>query len=219
MKDWDTINLPTLSDEYLAVRNDIESIFNNVKSTVDVSNKYQFDLRFGAYLKEYLDSKDWFTVRLSSNLDFWRYLSVYVIPHLVYERWEEKADDRYWKKPARIWLRSIWWFAYLGWNSDVDGTIKLLSADNLNTDVILNTVERTGRKGTHIETYRSILHIYAELDPTQLKQYMPKSKSETLFRAVMKLNTAKLLVLEPSLCTGGADGYARNLYRSLGIQL
>ena len=47
------------------------------------------------------------TLEAAANDDFWRYLSIKVIPDVVAERWGYDNESHYWSKPARIWLRSI----------------------------------------------------------------------------------------------------------------
>jgi len=48
----------------------------------------------------------------------------------------------------------------------------------------------------------------------------PRGKSsDDLFRVVMKLNTAKLLVLDPALYLGGEEAYAKSLFRDAGVDL
>ena len=41
------------------------------------------------------------------------------------------------------------------------------------------------------------------------------SGSDSLFRAVMRLNTARGLVEDPCLCIGGVEGYVGSLYKDL----
>ena len=38
-----------------------------------------------------------------------------------------------------------------------------------------------------------------------------------MFRVVMKLNTAKMVVIDPALCLGGEDAYAKGLFRVVGV--
>lgn len=215
---WDHTSKPNVSEDYVQVRTELENLFSEIKQY----NDYQLDYRFGTALKDYFDKKDWFNLRVASDLGFWRYLSVVVIPYIVAQRWEDCSEDHFWKKPSRIWLRSIWWFAYLGWaNDSLSDTQKLLSQPVFNTDVILNTVERTGRKGTHINTYKCILQTYGSLSPSVVSTYnknTPKP-SDTLFRSIMRLNTAKILVMEPQLCEGGVQGYVNSLFSEINIQV
>ena len=91
-----------------------------------------------------------FNLRAAANDDFWRYLSIKVIPDVVAERWGYENESHYWSKPARIWLRSIWWYVHLSWQGDMQTTAKVLEASCFTTDSILNLEERTGRKGTFI---------------------------------------------------------------------
>lgn len=219
--DWNGQDLCDLDAEYCLLRTDIIALWTEVKNELHEGKKYLLDLKFGVKLKEYFDAKEWFNLRLAADIDFWRYLSVCVVPNLVYERWSGKAEDHFWKKPSRIWLRSIWWFAYLGWNNDAVDTYNLLKGEMFNTDIISGTVERTGRKGTPINVYKKILHTYAKL-PISSKQDFSSSaegKSDTLYRSIMRLNTAKIIVVEPELYEGGVEGYVNGLFENLGINM
>ena len=221
LADWDGQNLCELDAEYVSLRNDMSALWQEVKNDTPGGKKYLLDLKFGIKLKEYFDGKEWFNLRRAADIDFWRYLSVCVVPNLVFERWDGKQEDHFWKKPSRIWLRSIWWFAYLGWENDAVETYNLLKGDMFNTDIILGTVERTGRKGTPINVYKAILHTYAKLPLPCIQDFTSssESKNDTLYRSVMRLNTAKIIVVEPELYEGGVDGYVAGLFKNLGIDL
>lgn len=219
LADWDSQNLCELDAEYVSLRNDMSALWQEVKNDTPGGKKYLLDLKFGIKLKEYFDAKEWFNLRRAADIDFWRYLSVCVVPNLVLERWDGKQEDHFWKKPSRIWLRSIWWFAYLGWENDAAETYNLLKGDMFNTDIILGTVERTGRKGTPINLYKAILHTYAKLPLSCIHDFSSssESKNDTLYRSVMRLNTAKIIVVEPELYEGGVEGYVAGLFKNLGI--
>ena len=44
-------------------------------------------------------------------------------------------------------------------------------------------------------------------------------KHSTLFRTVMKLHTARSMVMDPALCLGGPMEYVRSLYRDAGVMI
>lgn len=221
LDDWNGQDLCELDADYSLLRTDLIALWEDVKNEIQDGKKYLSDLKFGVKLKEYFDAKDWFNLRLAADIDFWRYLSVCVVPNLVYERWGDKAEDHFWKKPQRIWLRSIWWFAYLGWKTDAADTYDLLKGDMFNTDIIQGTVERTGRKGTPIKVYKKILHTYAKLKVSTIKDFTSSTegKSDTLYRSIMRLNTAKIIVVEPELYEDGVKGYVNSLFKNLGIDI
>ena len=89
----------------------------------------------------------------------------------------------------------------------MEKTEEVVSAKHFTTDTILNFEERTGRKGTCVDAYRRIIYYYSCVSEQELREYSKrKSKnSDDLFRVVMKLNTAKMMVMEPALCLGGED--------------
>ena len=87
----------------------------------------------------------------------------------------------------------------------------------------MNLVERTGRDGTYIGVYRLIMKYYSKIPYKTLSELNKKYKSETgkqaetLFRVIMKMNTAKVIVMEPGLCLGGEEGYVLSLFHELGL--
>lgn len=216
---WDKTSNIILDLEYRTIREELLTLYSNNVCEEGTLSKYQIDLSFGIALKEYFENKPWFNLRVAADIGFWRFLSVCVIPDIVAKRWPDLNEDHFWKKPARIWLRSIWWFVFLGWTEDKSTTLRLLSRFMFDTDVILNTVERTGRKGTHIKLYNTILNVYASIPETLFKSFGKGKKSETLFRSVMKLNTAEILTMEPELCEGGVNGYVKGLFNSVGLSI
>ena len=83
----------------------------------------------------------------------------------------------------------------------------MLLSGNFSTDTVLNLVERTGRCGTNISVYRDIMIRYAALENVVDKD----------FRNVMKLNTAKAVVIEPVFSEGGVNGYVNSIFNELSL--
>lgn len=201
--------MPNVDRDYKEVRDDLERLFFKIKETTE--KDYFIDVRFGIALKEYFENKSWFSLRTASEVGFWRYLSLMVIPNVVKERWEFQ-EDHYWKKPKRIWLRTIWLYAYVSWNRDAETTREMLEQPMFTTDTILNLIERSGRKGMNIDLYRCIMKKYSESNELRLCYARGKNR-EPLFRAIMRLNTARTMVYEPALFEGGVEGYVKDLFK------
>ena len=89
------------------------------------------------------------------------------------------------------------------------------------TDSILNLEERTGRKGTFINVYRYIMYYYSHIQQQVLDEYNKNTKTQQddLFRIVMKLNTAKVMVVDPALYLGGEKEYVRSLFMDAGVRV
>ena len=226
MQEW-LINfpeLPRISDEYISIRLDLQEKYNKIIS--ESSNQcrksdYFIDVNFGIYLYDYLNNKSWFNMRLASDDDFWRYLSLKVVPDIVSDRWGKDNETHFWSRPVRIWLKSIWWYIHLSWQGNVELTEKLLISPCFSTDTILNLQERTGRKGTYINVYRYIMYFYSQVPNDHLKiiNKNTSKKDDNLFRSIMKLHTAKVIVIEPALYPGGEQGYAKSLFEDMGIEI
>lgn len=218
--------LPFLEEELLVVREDIGALYTAIKEEIDEDSNikkldYSLDYKFGLALYDYLSKQLGFSLRVASDDGFWRFLSLKVVPHIVAQRWGKDNDSHYWSQPTRIWLRSIWWFVHLSWQGDLESTRQVLSCKHFTTDTILNFEERTGRKGTYVEAYRKIIKIYSELSSEVIKSNSrsKNGKSDDIFRVVMKLNTAKIMVMDPDLCAGGVEGYALSLFKDAGVNL
>ena len=225
MEDWiaNYPNLPASDPEYVSIRNDIQEMNTRVRADVDQNGdpKYYVDAHLGLELYEYLWKQPGFSLRVAANDGFWRYLSLAVVPDVVAQRWGKDNNDHYWSKPTRIWLRSIWWYVHLAWQGDLESTRKVLETKHFTTDTILNFEERNGRKGTCVDAYREIIYFYSQVPEDIIRKYGRgrAGNSDDLFRVVMKLNTAKMMVMEPALCLGGETAYAKLLFKDAGVDL
>lgn len=214
-------NLPVINSEYTIIRNDLTTLFRSVQDNATDENlkvhDYNTDVQFGILLYMYLKKQDWFSLRLASDDGFWRYMSLKVIPDAVAIRWGKDNDSHYWSTPGRIWLKQIWWYIHLSWKDNEHITREIVENPNCSTDTILNFVERTGKKGTCVEAYRWIIYYYSLVPAEALSEYNKKGKNHNLFRVIMKLNTARMMMSEPSLCIGGCKGYAKKLFIDAGF--
>ena len=197
-------------DAFMQIRADLTSCFAEVLSKIGIgpeqisqkNNSYLVDYQFGLALYSLLNNKYGFTVRNASSADIWRFLSIQVIPDVVEIRYGIDHPDRFWKKAKRIWLRVLWWYIYLSWQGSEVSTSAVLK-DN-STDEILQLVDRCGRGGYRVETYREIMKQYAGIDPAERRK-------KQIFRRVMALNTARVQVIEPGLVCGGEEKYVSEL--------
>lgn len=161
--------------------------------------KYKSDIFVGMKLYELLSPLH-LSMRIAASDDFWRYLSIKVLPDLVYARWDGLKKDRFWEKPNRIWLRVIWWYVHLAWQNDAGVTMDCLNDSCFSTDTVAQLVERSGRHGYRIDLYRCMM---LKAKENQLNQEE--------FRAMMTLNTIRIVNIEPRFFNGGVSGYVDNL--------
>ena len=219
MREWmQSYRKPNLEDDYEEVRRYIESIFEKYRiyknEIAQMSRKdYLSDIYLGVKLYVYFQDKEWFNLRVAADNSFWRYLSVMVVPHLIGERWGNDNEDHYWRKPNRIWLKTIWWYVFLSWQGNEEETLKILGFQGCDTDVILNIIERSGRKGMNVSLYREIMRRYSMLDLKDIQRFKSQNaRKKSLFRSIMCLNTARSAVIEPSLVAGGIKEYVNSLF-------
>ena len=208
--------LPYVDKEYNSIRGELNRVYiEAMHSNDEIGSRrdYYKDVVFGIKLYKYLIRQKWFNLRIASDVGFWRYLSIVVIPDIVAQRWSFDNEDHYWRKPTRIWLRSIWWYIHLSWQDGSNATKEMLLSPMFNTDTILNLVERSGRDGMNIDVYKMIMKKYSLQEQNTLQKFKEGSKKrDDLFRAVMRLNTARIMVYEPSFCEGGVEGYVTSLF-------
>lgn len=138
-------------------------------------------------------------VRTASDDGVWRFLSLRVVPDLVAARWPNAPAARFWRSRSRIWLRVSWWLIHLAWQETEEQTRAVLS--DVTTDMVVQLVERPGRGGYRVELTRALF-----------RERNRRKFSQDKFRALMKLNTARVLVTEPWFCDDGIVGYVRELH-------
>lgn len=213
MEEW--INsypeLPKVPDDYEKIREELIKINKEVRRQYD--KDYDVDLNFGIKLYVYLNSIKGFNMRMASNDDFWRYMSLKVVPNLVSDRWGKDNESHFYERTTRIWLRTLWWYIHLSWQGDEKSTLEILK--NNTTDEILNLVERAGRKGYYVDVYRNIMYFFSKV-PQERKYIKTGESNDRLFRKVMRMNTARSMAMEPELCLGGSRQYVKNIFLDLG---
>lgn len=161
---------------------------------------YLYDLKFGLELYKLLNEEYNLTTRDASNDEIWIYLSIKVIPDIIYQRWG-LSEARFYKQGRRMWLKTMWWYIHLSWNGTEEKTFDLLKG--FTTDEIVQLVERSGPNGYRIDVTREIMRQFSSKEITR--------SNRNLFRKVMKLNTARVKLIEPALSKGGAEKYVEEL--------
>lgn len=227
MDDWLSSNytLPVIDDDYETIRIDFVKAFAEIRNNIPATSgriKYLTDIRFGSFIYDYLEKQPWFTLRIAENDAFWRYLSLKVIPDIVGKRWGNSAADHYYSRSNRIWLKTIWWYIYLSWQGDVTQTESMLDNDNCTTDTILNFIERSGRKGVYVDVHRNIIRQYCNIPHETIvkldNKIKEKNKNDSFFRCIMRLDTARITVMEPGLFEGGEKAFVKSLLSDLGVK-
>lgn len=228
LNEWlkNTNSLPSISNDYNDLRESLQKKYNNLKNQEwnNARHGYFIDIHFGVFLYNQLNEIDWMSLRVAANDEFWAYLSVKVVPDIVLNRYKSlnenkesksRLEDRFYKAPARIWLKTLWWFINIAWQGDSKTTIDLLKKPVFTSDEMVCITERPGKNGMFISLYREILKYYSNLDKEVLesyKKYLRKGNSDTLMRAVIRLHTAKATVMDPCLYEGGIEGYVDDLF-------
>lgn len=231
LKDWldNPQLLPTIGDAYEGLRRELTEFYEESVKQIpknDIRKEYLLDVYFGISMYDYLNKQGWMNLREAANDEFWYYLSIKVIPNIVKQRYAKLEngvivnmnvlEERFFKTPARIWLKTIWWFIHIAWQTNKEETIRLLTKPAFNIDVMAGIMERTGKDGMYVNLYKEILKVYGDLKDevrNNYKQYLSQGKTDTLLRAVMRLHTARVLVTDPCLYEGGIGGYVGDLFK------
>lgn len=188
------------------LREQLLHVHDRVKKFIETNEKdtkkrdYFYDLRFGLELYDLLNRKYRFSPRIAANEEVWIYISMKVVPDLVFKRWG-LTETRFFSQSRRIWLRTLWWYIYLSWNDTFERTYEILRL--FTTDEIAQLVERSGPYGYRVDVTREIMNQLGSLETEKI--------GRDLFRKIMKLNTARVKIIEPALVDGGVKKYVADL--------
>lgn len=200
-----------MSHDFEPIRDRLISLFDSVKEELAISSpkgkEYAFDFRFGIELYLILTEEFHISEYQASNDNFWIYLSMKVIPDVVFWRWGPAKNDRFYANSRRIYLKALWWYIHLSWQGSKEETYQILEQNT--TDDVVQLVERSGPFGYRVNLCRVMMRLYNEYG-TGLR-----GRNAKLFRRAMKLNTARLAVVEPALYEGEEEGYVRDLFKEL----
>ena len=168
---------------------------------------YTFDLEFGLRTYEYLNNKGFGLWEASDN-GCWAYLSIKVVPDIVYRRWNEYNEDRFYKRNGRRWLKAIWWYIHLSESGkdgkfDIESTRELLK-DN-SQDIIQGLLDHIG-DGFRDTVYHQLMKKHHEV----CESGIIKGNREDFFRAIMLQHQISTMVIDPVLAD--EETYVNSLY-------
>lgn len=196
----------TLDDDYQQIREELLEYWNTLKKII--IKEYELDLKFGLKLYEvfnkYLDLND--DIIVSSNIEFWIYVNIHVIPEILKDRWLESSKNltvRYFNHNKRNYSSSLWWYIHLSWQGSIEETLQVLEGNSTDTIVQLN--ERVG-KGYVLPFTRALM-----------KENSLRKSSMKIFRKLMVLNTLYKKSIEPRFYKDGYEGYVNMLFDKLNV--
>lgn len=196
-----------LDSTYSKLRTDILEMAGS-----NVEKSYEFDLNFALKLFEYFSKLEDFSEVVASNYGFWRYVCLNVVPDLIEKR-KGLNSEYFYSKNVRLYIPSMWWFIEISYQGNIQSTRKLL--ENLNTDYILQFVERPGRDGTYVNVMRLIFKYICSL-PKSVTNV--KVGNANLMRRVLMQHTAcnpnYNLIFEDK-----TDEYVRLLFKNCGVNI
>lgn len=193
--------------EMESIRSKVLAIVSMYEPTArsNFSGPGAYDIKVGFALYQVLSDAG-MDMRTAADDGWWRFLSLRVLPDLVKSRWGSAPAVRFWQGRSRIWLRAMWWTVHLTWQGSEERSREILR--NVTTDTVVQLVERPGKGGFRIDLTRMIFKVRQLLNPSQDQ-----------FRAIMKLNTAQIVLKEPLYCEGGVAGYVDALFADVGCIL
>lgn len=216
---WKNHEVEDCPYQYLPLRDKLVNAYENAKATAKSENPahfsiYQEDYRFAMQVYAILNEEG-LSNRTASDDGVWRFLTMVVVPDIIYERWNDENDprkinaDRFYFATRRIWLKVLWWFVYLCWQGSAIETQKMISTNNSNE--ISQLVERAGTGGYRVDLYREIMKYY----DTKISQD-DRTKEHNLLSRVLQLNIARSQIIEPDLVPGGISEYVKSLFEYFG---
>lgn len=206
--DKDKAPEPNCDENYVVLRNKLLEAHHEANKFLDENEPgskkrdYLYDLRFGLEIYQMLNEEYKYSVRQAANDQIWIYMQIKVVPDLVYNRWGF-SESRFFQQSRRIWLKTIWWYIHLSWKGNAEETYRILRG--FTTDEIVQLVERSGPNGYRVDLTREIMHQFSKVKLT--------NQSRNLFRKIMKLNTARIKIVEPALTYGGTKKYVEELIK------
>lgn len=206
-----------LSPNFRNIRDFMTTQYFQRKKEYDVDikrrkNVYLLDLELALDFYEFMESQlDFQEMDYRSNYDFWAYLATFVFPKIVKDRFDLQPEHFY-KKGVRIYPYTLYWYIHLAWQGNRQSTFEVLR--RLNTDAILNIVERPSKIGINVDLYREIFKKLGALDVNHL--FIKRNGNLIAsWRIIMLKNTQKLMVYRPELFKEGIPGYVDMLFSEI----
>ena len=196
-----------LTNTYKKLRKDA------LKKASEISEEsYKFDLEMALWFYEYTQNEMTdFTEAVASDNDVWRFICCNVVPEII-ERRHGLKDSYFFQRSFRIYFQALWWYIHLSYQGSIAATRNVL--ENLNTDYIMQFVERSGKDGIYLKVSREIMRQFAMVPASQRNKQV---NGKILFRRVMIQNTAKSgsfnLVME-----GKEIEYVASLFQACGVK-
>lgn len=198
--------------------NELNSVFKNEAKD---KSPYQQDLIYGKCLYRVLSSCAWLDWSVATSSGFWRYIALYLMPQITYDRFGSKEDEKlkpnalakhFYAKHERIYPYTLYWIYRICDQGSLEATFQFLSKPCFSTDTILNVVERMGPKGFRLDVYRLIIEKFSQLD---LSKYVKTIGSPNLvLRALLVEHGIKNSVYIPELFKGGVEEYVEKVFKS-----
>ena len=201
-----------LNEWYRSMRVELIRLFDEADSKcISLSrHAYDFDLSLAISLYGYMAELGMTPIE-ASNDNVWRYIQMKVIPDQISRRWSPDngsiRDDRFWKKPWRIYLKILWWYVYLSYNESLDHTMELLKYNSSND--ISQLVERSG-EGFRVEYIREIMRRFGELPP--------ECHGKDTLSHILMMNNIMCTRIDPELNGLSVEAHVDELFKRCEMQ-
>lgn len=203
-----------LHDDYRDIRYNLRELYSKsiVYKNENTYNKdeYKTDLNYALNIYDYFNGLEWYNDSVASNYDFWTYICVKVVPDIIEDR-HGSERSYYYEKKVRMYIPTLWWYIHMAYQGNREDTIKCL--ESLNTDYILQLVERPGRDGMYLNVSRLIMKYIGSLPKKELEK---KIDNKNLLRRVLIQNTSKINNYNLSFDEKEVL-YVINLFESCGV--
>lgn len=193
--------------------NQLQIIRQNLVDTFNEADKlgkkeFGLDITMSLKIYELLKPNDVLPMRVASSNEFWYWISLELIPDLVFRRYKGMNTDnikkRYYERTLRIWPFMLWWGAHLTWQGDREKTLEVLN-NGFTVTAYETLLDRCGN-GYREDLFRAISLKFSQIN----KEYMATDKE--FLRPVIVFNTSRIINVEPTFYDGGIEGYVESLF-------
>lgn len=179
------------------------------------SYKYKRDIDIGlALYKFFEDPSREFSTWESNDRHMWSYLSLKVVPDIIFRRGGKSAPipDLYYRRPARMYLRKLWWFMHLSLVEDTDTRKMDVEKTKRQLEILreqdANELMDRSAGGFHLDFSRTMMSLYSEYCRMNNVTGTPR---EDFFRALIHEHHLRMQITSPEL--EGKEQYFKEILK------
>jgi hypothetical protein len=181
-------------------------LLDNVAKSKHSTLWKNFDGPLALHLHNTLRNSDWFSNSWGSEMNWWYFVSVILMPDVIAHRIDlssnsktETGDNNFYVGYRKNYFFRLWWVAEISHRPEEEDQRRLV-CEAWKADKVVQVIERPGfgeYAGYHMEFLNALM----------LKVRAGHGDEEKHFRRIMKMHSALLPFHEPVLWQGGIEKY------------